>query len=86
MSERRVEIRHVLILAFLFFFFLSFWNAPTDLLARLDGDVLRKDLLGLGGHLGLRLDLLVLLARQPEFQILLAELGAQESSERRQAI
>lgn len=35
----------------------------TDLFTRLDGDVFRKDFLGFGRHLGLRLDLLVLLAR-----------------------
>lgn len=61
-------------------------SVPPHLFAGLNGDVLGEDLLSLGGHLGLRLDLLVILARQPEFQILLAELGAQERSERRQPV
>lgn len=51
------------------------------LLAGLDGDVLGEDLLGLGCHLGLRLDLLEVLTGQPELQVLLAELCAQEGLE-----
>lgn len=58
----------------------------AHLFTRLDGNVFSKDFLGFGRHLGLRLNLLVILARQPEFQILLAELCTQESSECCQAI
>lgn len=58
----------------------------AHLLTGLDGDVFCKDFLGFGCHLGLRFDFLVILAGQPEFQILLAELGAQESSERGQPV
>lgn len=56
-------------------------GASPHLLAGLDGDVLSKDLLGLGDHLGLGFDLLELLTGQPELQVLLTELGAQEGPE-----
>lgn len=56
-------------------------GASPHLLAGLDGNVLGKDLLGLGDHLGLGFDLLEFLTGQPELQVLLAELGAQEGPE-----
>ena len=65
---------------------LALSGSRPHLLAGLDGDVLRKDLLGLGDHLGLGFDLLVLLACQPELQVLLTELSLQESTESSQPI
>lgn len=56
-------------------------GASPHLLAGLDGDVLSEDLLGLGDHLGLGFDLLELLTGQPELQVLLTELSAQEGPE-----
>lgn len=58
--------------------------ARTHLLGRLGRDELRVDLQGLGAQLRGREGELVLLAAQPELQVLLAVLRPQEGPERRQ--
>lgn len=53
----------------------------SDLFRGFAADELLKDPVSLGGQLGSRVDLLVLLTGQPELQVLLTELCLQESVE-----